>query len=175
MNGPDFIARAQKIKLAIFDIDGVFTNGKVYMDDKGIETKAFYVPDGHGIKLLQHVGIEVAIISGRDAPGVTFRMEQLGVNHIFQGNVHKIPVYEKLLQTLHLKDENVVYMGDDLPDLPLLKRVGLGITVPNATKEILARVPLVTKAKGGKGAIREMVEALLQAQGKWEEVLKQYL
>lgn len=175
MFGREFSEKAQKIKLVIFDVDGVFTNGKIYLDDEGIETKAFYVPDGLGIKLLQKAGIESAIISGRNAKGVSIRMEELGIKHVFQGNVNKTPVYEKLMQMMNLSDTEIAYMGDDLPDLPLLKRVGLAVTVPNATKEVLDRVSFVTKAKGGKGAVREMIEALLQAAGKWEGILKQYV
>jgi 3-deoxy-D-manno-octulosonate 8-phosphate phosphatase (KDO 8-P phosphatase) len=169
-----FIEKARNIKLVIFDIDGVFTNGKIYIDDEGIETKAFHVLDGLGIKLLQQAGIEIAIISGRDAKGVEIRMAQLGVQHIFQGCVNKIPVYEKLLQITGFSVQETAYMGDDLPDIPLLKRVGLAVTVPHAVKEVLDCVPFVTKAKGGKGAVREMAEALLCAQGKWEGILKQY-
>jgi 3-deoxy-D-manno-octulosonate 8-phosphate phosphatase (KDO 8-P phosphatase) len=175
MKSYEFIEKAKFIKLIIFDVDGVFTDGKIYVDDRGLEIKAFHVLDGNGIKLLQEKNIEIAVISGRDAPGVNFRMESLGIRHIYQGCADKLPVYQNLLKNLKLQDKEVAYMGDDLHDLPLLKQVGLGITVPNAVKEVLANTSFVTKARGGEGAIREVCESILKAQGKWKEVLSKYL
>jgi 3-deoxy-D-manno-octulosonate 8-phosphate phosphatase (KDO 8-P phosphatase) len=171
----EMMEKAKKIKLAIFDVDGVFTDGRIFIDDKGIEIKAFHVLDGQGIKLLQQGDIQIAIISGRDAPGVAFRMQQLGIQHIFMGQSHKLPIYENLLNTFQFEDHEIAYMGDDLPDLAILKRVGLAVTVPNAAKEVLERTPFVTKSKGGKGAVREVCEFILKAQGKWEEVVGKYL
>jgi 3-deoxy-D-manno-octulosonate 8-phosphate phosphatase (KDO 8-P phosphatase) len=170
----DFIAKAQAIKLIIFDVDGVFTDGSIYVDDHGSEIKSFNVLDGLGIKLLRQTPIHVAVISGRDAPGVSFRMQQLGITHIFQGHSQKLPIYENLLQQLVLKDHEVACVGDDLPDLPIFRRVGLAITVPNAVKEVKALVPYMTTANGGKGAVREVCENIMRAQGSWDEVVRKY-
>jgi len=172
---PEFIAQAKRIKLIILDVDGVFTDGRIFVDDKGLEIKAFHVLDGQGIKLLQQTPVEIAIISGRDAPGVTHRMEKLGIQHIYQGHTNKIPVFEKLLETLKLSDQETAYVGDDLPDLPILKRVGLAITVPNAVKEIKQHVSHVTSLKGGKGAVREVCENIMRAQETWDDVVKKFL
>lgn len=171
----DCIEKAKSVKIVIFDVDGVMTDGRIYVDDKGVETKAFHVLDGFGLKLLQKNNIDIAIISGRDAPGVALRMEYLGIKHVFQGHIDKIEVYQNLINKLNLQDHEVAYVGDDLPDLVLLKRVGLPIAVPNAVREILDCTPYVTQAKGGKGAVREVCELILKAQGKWEAILNQYL
>lgn len=112
------------------------------------------------------------MISGRNAPGVAFRMESLGIKRVFQGYTDKTNIYEKLLNKLNFNDHDVAYMGDDLPDLPLLRRVGLPIAVPNAVREVLDSTPFVTQAKGGQGAVREACEFILKAQGKWENILK---
>lgn len=173
MLSPEFIEKAKLVKIVIFDVDGVMTDGRIYVDDHGLEMKAFHVLDGLGIKLLQKNNINIAVISGRNAPGVAIRMESLGIKHIFQGHIDKTEIYQDLLKNLGLQDHEVAYMGDDLPDLPLLKRVGLPITVPNAVKEVLDRTPFVTQAKGGKGAVREACELILKAQGRWEAILNQ--
>jgi len=175
MQSLEFIEKSKLVKIIIFDVDGVMTDGRIYVDDKGMEIKAFHVLDGFGIKLLLKNDINIAVISGRNAPGVAFRMENLGIKHVFQGYLDKIEIYQNLLNNLGLQDDEVAYIGDDLPDLPLLKRVGLPITVPNASQEVLDRTPFVTQAKGGKGAVREVCEFILKAQGKWENVLNQYL
>ncbi len=174
MWSPECIEKAKSVKMIIFDVDGVMTDGRIYVDDHGSEIKAFHVLDGNGIKLLQKANIDIAVISGRNAPGVAFRMESLGIKRVFQGYTDKTNIYQKLLDKLNLKDCEIAYMGDDLPDLPLLRRVGLPITVPNAVKEVLDCTPFVTQAKGGKGAVREVCELILKAQGKWENILNQY-
>lgn len=170
-----FIERARKIKLVIFDVDGVFTDGRIYVDDNGIETKAFNVLDGQGIKLLQQTPVQVAIISGRYAPGVMIRMQkQLGIQHVFLGDTNKLPVYEALLKKLNVADEEVAFVGDDLPDLPVLRRVGLPMAVPDAVPAVMKTVSFVTQNKGGKGAVREVCEAIMSAQGNWEAVMNKY-
>ncbi len=166
--------KAAQIKLIVFDVDGVFTNGHIFMDDHGDEHKAFHVLDGQGVKWLLEVGIHVAIISGRDAKGVALRMQQLGIQHVFQGVKDKIPVYEKLITTLNIKDHEVAYMGDDLPDLPVLRRVGLGIAVANAVAEVKQYAQWTTKNAGGQGAIREVCEFLLKTQHHWDKLLTRY-
>ncbi len=171
-----FIERARKVKLAIFDVDGVFTDGQIYVDDNGIETKGFNVLDGQGIKLLQQTPVQVAIISGRYAPGVMIRMQkQLGIQHVFLGDTNKLPIYEELLKKLNIKDDEVAYVGDDLPDLPILRRVGLPMGVPDAVPAVMKTVSFVTQNRGGKGAVREVCEAIMSAQGNWEAALKKYL
>lgn len=170
----NFRQLAAQIKLIIFDVDGIFTDGKIYLDDKGIEIKAFHVLDGQGIKLLQQTAIDIAVISGRNAPGVTYRMQQLGIKHIFQGHTDKLPIYQALLNKLNLQDHDVAHMGDDLPDLPLLKRVKLPITVPNAVPEVLQTTPWMTEQHGGCGAVREVCESLIKSQGLWENIMQQY-
>jgi 3-deoxy-D-manno-octulosonate 8-phosphate phosphatase (KDO 8-P phosphatase) len=167
--------KAKLIKLVIFDIDGIFTDGGIYIDDHGVEIKAFHALDGLGIKLLHDMQIDTAVISGRKAPAVNFRMTALEIRHVFQGYPHKLPIYRDLLKNLKLQDKEVAYMGDDLPDLPLLKRVGLPITVPNAVKEVQETALFMTHVRGGEGAVREVCEFILKAQGKWETVLNQYM
>jgi 3-deoxy-D-manno-octulosonate 8-phosphate phosphatase (KDO 8-P phosphatase) len=169
---PEFIEKAKPVKIIIFDVDGVLTDGRIYVNDQGIETKSFYVLDGYGIKLLQKMKIEIAVISGRDTPGVALRMQYLGIHHVFQGVSDKLKIYQNLLKNLGLQDKEAAYMGDDLPDISVLKRAGLALTVPNAVKEVLACTPFVTQSRGGEGAVREVCEFILKAQGKWEEMLK---
>jgi len=174
LESPEFIEKAKHIKLVIFDVDGVLTDGRIYVDDHGFEMKAFHVLDGIGTQWLQQSGFEVAIISGRYADGVKHRLEKLGIQHIFLGVENKKAVFESLLSELKLTPIQTAYMGDDLPDLPLLKSVGLGVTVPNAVQEVLNQTSFVTQKKGGKGAVRELCEALLKSQAKWETFLLKY-
>lgn len=170
----EIIARAQKIKLLILDVDGVLSDGRIYIDDNGIEAKAFHVHDGLGIKLLQQAGIIVAVISSRSTASVAIRMKNLGVTHVYQGQQQKLPAFNELLGILSLTAEEVAYLGDDLPDIPLLRRAGLGIAVANANTAVLPYTHWKTKAKGGKGAVREVSEFLLTAQSKWQDALAKY-
>lgn len=170
----ELMQKAAQIKLIVFDVDGVFTNGQIFMDDHGDEHKAFHVLDGQGIRWLLEAGIHVAIISGRNAKGVELRMQQLGIQHIFQGVSDKIPVYEKLLAALKLSDKDAAFVGDDLLDVPVLRRVGFGVAVANAVAEVKQFVQWTTKNSGGQGAIREVCELLLKAQGHWDKLLKRY-
>ena len=171
-----FIEKARKIKLIIFDVDGVFTDGSIFVDDNGIEIKSFNVLDGQGIKFLQQTPVQIAIISGRKAKGVEIRMkQQLGIEHVFLGDTNKLPIYEKLIKKLNVMDQEVAFVGDDLPDLPILKRVGLPMTVPGAVAHVMKTAAFVTQNQGGKGAVREVCEALMSAQGTWETIVKHYL
>ena len=170
-----FSEKAKKIKFIIFDIDGVFTDGGIFIDDNGIEIKAFNILDGQGIKLLQQTPVQVGIISGRNSPSVMVRAQQLGIRHVFLGHLNKLPVYENLCASQNMNDQEMAFVGDDLPDLAILKRVGLPITVPNAVSDVKAATPFVTKANGGNGAVREICEAIMRAQGTWNDVLKKYL
>jgi 3-deoxy-D-manno-octulosonate 8-phosphate phosphatase (KDO 8-P phosphatase) len=167
-------ARAQNIKLAIFDVDGVFTDGRIHMGVDGQEFKSFHTQDGLGIVLLRSIGLQIAVISGLRSDAVTKRMTHLGVQHIHLGHPHKIAVYEKLLIELQLSDRDVCYTGDDWPDLPLIQRCGLGIAVANAHPLLKTHAHWQTQAHGGNGAVREVCELLISAQGKLDEVLKPY-
>lgn len=159
----DVKQRAARIKLVVFDVDGVLTDGRLYYGAGGEELKVFHVHDGQGIKRLQKAGVKIAIISGRDSAAVTRRMQDLGIEHVFQGDEDKLPILEKLLKRLDLSLEQVACVGDDLPDLPLLKHAGLGIAVHNAQAVLKAAAHHVTAAPGGLGAAREVCDLILEA------------
>lgn len=167
--------KAKPIRLLILDVDGVLTNGTIYYGTNGIELKGFHIHDGMGIKLLHKAGIEVAIISGKNSEPVARRLQDLQVEHVFLGHTDKLPIYESLKQKLGLPDEQIAYVGDDLPDLPLLRRTGLSITVPGAPAIISEHVDFITNNPGGAGAVREVCELILKAQNKYENVVKSYL
>ncbi|MCD6547992.1 MAG: HAD-IIIA family hydrolase [Thermodesulfobacterium sp.] len=169
------LKKASKIKFLLLDVDGVLTDGRIIIDSQGNEIKHFNVLDGMGIKLLQKIGVEVGILSSRFSLVVKHRSKELGINVLIQGELEKLNSYEKLLKEKNLKDEDVAYMGDDWVDLPILKRVGLAIGVPNAWYPINKYVDYVTKHPGGLGAVREVCDLILKAKGKWENLLKSYL
>lgn len=164
----DLRARAERIKLLILDVDGVLTDGRIYVDSERENLKAFHVQDGLGMKLLQQAGIELAIITGKESAMVSVRMATLGVKHVAQNQPNKIAAFERLLTKLNLDPSAVAYVGDDLPDLALLTRVGLAVAVANAQPCAKKIAHYQTQAKGGKGAVREVCDLLLQAQGKWD-------
>lgn len=169
------IEKAKLVRLAIFDVDGVMTAGTLHYGSQGIESKHFHVHDGQGMKLLQKSGIPIGIITTCQSDIVKRRMRDLGIEHIYQGQIDKLPAYEDIKQKLHLTDEQIAYVGDDLPDLAILSRVGLAITVNNAPKIMHQYVHWVTKKKGGKGAVREVCELLMQAQGTYQTIINSYL
>lgn len=171
---PGFKEKAKQIKLMVFDVDGVLTDGRIYVDDNHVEIKAFHVLDGIGIKHLQHAHIQIAVISGRKGEGVNHRLKTLGVENIFLGIEDKKSVLLRLLEKYDYTPEQTAYMGDDLPDLPLLTFVGLGVTVPNAVQEIIDMTPFITQKKGGKGAVRELSDAILKSQDQWDGVIQYY-
>lgn len=160
---PGLEERAARVQLAVFDVDGVFTDGRLYYGARGEQLKAFHVRDGHGIKLLLRHGIRVAVISGRRSPAVTQRMRELGIRHLFQGRDDKLAVLQKLLQQLKLAWNQVACVGDDLVDLPLFESAGLAVAVADAQPEVRARAHHVTRARGGEGAVREVCDLLLAA------------
>lgn len=169
------IEKAKKIKLVIFDIDGVLTDGRLYFDAAGNEMKVFHVQDGLGIQLLQQTGVEVAVISGRKSIVVEERMRSLGVKYIYQGRNDKSSAFDELIEhLLKLKPEQVAYVGDDLPDLSLIQRVGLGIAVANAVPLLRQQAAWTTTARGGEGAVREICELIMTAQGSLETLYKDY-
>lgn len=163
--------KLKKIKLLALDVDGVLTNGQIIYDSDGKETKVFDVQDGYGIVILKKAGIKTAIISAREAKAVSIRAEDLGIDKVYQNSYPKISAYEQMLKDFCLQDSEVCFMGDDLPDIPVLKRVGFAVAVKNAALDTRAHADYVTKNKGGRGAVREVIELILRAQGKWSKIL----
>lgn len=155
------IPDSSSVTLVVFDVDGIFTDGRILIGPGGEEYKTFHTRDGHGVKRLLASGRQVAIISGRNAPAVNHRMAELGVKHVFQGCKDKLPVLRTLLKELGIALENVAYMGDDLPDLEVMQNVGLPVTVSDGAPEILAVASIVTRAAGGHCAVREFCDMLL--------------
>lgn len=172
---PEVLAKAKPIKLLLLDVDGVLTDGSIILTGEGEEIKVFSVLDGTGIKFLQRAGVIVGILSGRISSAVKHRARELGIELVYQGELAKVPVYEKILKELNLKDEEVSYVGDDWLDIPILKRVGLAIGVPNGWPPVNNYVHYVTSREGGKGAVREICELILQGKGLWESYLQGFL
>jgi len=171
----EVLERAKKINLLLLDVDGVLTDARIIVDANGREIKHFCVLDGMGIKLVQKAGIEVGILSSRLSSPVSHRARELGIEIIVQGELDKGRLYQSLLREKGLRDEEVAYMGDDWIDLPVLRRVGLAITVPQAWPPVKDYVHYVTQHQGGHGAVREVCDLLLRAQGKWEDALRCFL
>ncbi len=157
-------AKPNTIKLLILDVDGVLTNGKIYLHPDGSETKVFHVHDGLGMRNLMEQGIAIAAISGRSSPVVSKRLKDLGVEHIYQGASDKIPYFEKLLAHYNIKPNEVAYVGDDTVDLPVMQQVGLAITVVNATTPVKEMAHWQSEKKGGGGAVREICDELIKQQ-----------
>jgi 3-deoxy-D-manno-octulosonate 8-phosphate phosphatase (KDO 8-P phosphatase) len=153
---------ARKIKLLILDVDGVLTDNHVYLDDNGVESKKFNVSDGLGIRLLQEAGVKVALISGRPSPATHYRALQLKIEDVYLGQTHKVEAYDELKRKLNVTDEEIAYLGDDLLDIPVLKKVGFPVCVHNAQPLAKRFARLVTKAKGGEGAVREVADLILK-------------
>lgn len=166
--------RLAKIKLLILDVDGVMTDGRIIFDSNGIESKFFNVKDGHGIKMLQRAGIEVAIISGRESKVVANRATELGIERVFQKSLNKMEPYLKIIADTGLTDEEIAFIGDDLIDIPVLKRVGFAAAPADAIEEVLPFVQFITKNCGGWGAVREVSDMILKAQNRWEELTARY-
>lgn len=171
----ELLQRAQGVKLAIFDVDGVLTDGRLYFLTDGSEFKTFNTLDGHGIKLLIASGVRTAIISGRKTPVVERRAQNLGIQHLYQGREDKLAVLDELLGELGLSYAQVAYLGDDLPDLPVMRRVGLGMAVASADAFVRQHAHGVTLARGGEGAAREFCELIMRAQGSLEAAQAAYL
>lgn len=169
------LARAAQVKLMIFDVDGVLTDGSLYFGVQGEELKRFNVLDGQGIKMLQLAGIESAIISARQSEIVVKRASELGLRHLQQGVPDKVAAFERLMAQLELDVGACGYVGDDVIDLPILARVGFAASVANGHSEVRARVHYVTQASGGNGAVRELCDFVLRAQAKYETAIARYL
>ncbi len=175
---PNVRVRAAKVKLLLMDVDGVLTNGKLFHvpDGQGnmVETKGFDSQDGIALQWMQWKGLQTGVISGRESAGTAERARQLKMNYVYQGHIEKIPILERIMEEGKLEAEDIAYMGDDLTDLVVMRRVGLAIAVANARPEVKREAHHVTEAYGGEGAVREMVEMILDAQGYWTEILEHY-
>ncbi len=172
---PALMERLQAVKAVILDVDGVLTDGGIYYDPTGREIKRFHVTDGLGIELLRHAGIRVAILSGRVSEALTRRAAELKVAECYQGVRDKKAQIEKLRQQWQLKTDELLYVGDDLNDLPAFEAVGVRVAVANAVAELKERAHYTTQASGGNGAVREVCEWLLKARGDWEQAVENYL
>ena len=170
----EIVTRARAVRMLVFDVDGVLTDGSLFFGDDGQEYKAFNSRDGHGIKMLRAAGVEAGIITGRSSQVVLHRMRNLGITRIYQGAEDKLAAFHALLATEKLEPAEVAYMGDDIVDLPVLRRCGLAITVPNAPEEVMARCHYVTRIGAGQGAAREVCEMIMRAQGSWAAQLAIY-
>lgn len=171
----EIIERARKIKLLILDCDGVLTDGRIIMMPDGDETKAFDVKDGHAIVMGQRAGLRMAIISGRQSSVVRARAKELGIAQLHEMAWVKKEPYEKILEEEGLSDEQVCYVGDDVVDIPLMLRAGLGVAVADAVDEVKQNSHIVTTRRGGRGAVREVIEFVMKAQDKWDEAMARYL
>ena len=169
------IERAKAIRLAIFDVDGVLTDGRLYFMPDGTEFKSFNTLDGHGIKMLMASGVETAIISGRKSPLVERRAANLGIKHLIQGREDKLTALSELRQIIPVEMHEIAHLGDDLPDLPVMRRVGLGMAVASADAFVREHAHGVTQAVGGAGAAREFCELIMRAQGTLEQAQAAYL
>jgi 3-deoxy-D-manno-octulosonate 8-phosphate phosphatase (KDO 8-P phosphatase) len=175
MNKKQIKDKAKNIKLLILDVDGVMTDGSIILDNNGNELKRFHVRDGHGIKMLQKVGINVGIITGRKSKVVEVRAKELGIKEVYQKIWNKSVVYEKLLKKYKCKDENVAFMGDDIVDQELLKRAGLSAVPIDADDGARKWADMVTKKGGGRGAVREFTDLILRSTGLWKKVSEESL
>jgi len=167
--------RLAPIKLVIMDVDGVMTDGSIAVNADGTEQKIFNVKDGSGIKYLMRSGIQTAILSGRECPPVGRRAENLGIDHCVTGALDKLPAYRRLLEEVGLSDSEVCYIGDDLPDIPPMRCAGFPVAVADAAEETRQFAAYVTRAPGGRGAVREVAEMILRAQDKWDRLMERYL
>ncbi len=170
----DILDKAAQLRLVIFDVDGVLTDGGLFLGDDGQEYKAFSSRDGLGMKMLKNSGVEIGIITGRTSQVVAYRMRSLSIEHVYQGRTHKVPAFEELCQTLALKPEQVAYVGDDVIDIPVMKRVGLAVAVADAHPLTMEQAHWHTPSPGGRGAARDVCELIMQAQGTWTEQLARF-
>jgi len=171
----DIIKKAKNIKLVIFDVDGVLTDGSLYVTHNGEEIKAFNSRDGHGMKMLQNSGVTVAIITGRTSNIVTHRMKELGIEHVYQGVKNKYPAFIEILEKLSFTPAQTAYVGDDVVDLPVMSHVGLSIAVQDAHEFVKKHAHWLTPKQGGRGAGRDVCELIMDAQGNLQKELESYL
>lgn len=170
----DILAKAAQIKLVVFDVDGVLTDGSLYLGDDGQEYKAFHSRDGLGMKMLKASGVEIAIITARSSNVVAHRMRSLGIEHVYQGRLDKLAAFEDLLEKLSLQTAQVAYAGDDVVDLPVLRRAGLAIAVQDAHTLVKQHAHWQTPHNGGRGAARDVCELIMEAQGTLDAQQQQF-
>lgn len=168
------LKKIRRIKLLILDVDGVLTDGRIIIDDLGNETKNFDVRDGHGLKLLMRYGIDVVLLTGRKSKVVEHRAEELGINEVYQGTKNKVEVLEGILRERDTGSDNIAYIGDDIVDVPVFRKVGFSVAVADAMVYVKKAADYITEENGGRGAVREICEIILQVQGKWEEIASTY-
>jgi 3-deoxy-D-manno-octulosonate 8-phosphate phosphatase (KDO 8-P phosphatase) len=170
----DILEKAKKIKLVVFDVDGVLTDGRIIIGDDGQEYKAFHSRDGHGMKLLQYTGVEIAIITGRTSKTVEHRMNGLGIKHVYQGKRIKLPVFEQLVEELGLSPDQCAYVGDDWVDLSIMSKVGLAVAVQDADAIVKKHAHWITPSKGGHGAAREVCELIMEGQDTLQDQIERH-
>jgi len=171
---PELLERLKRIRLLILDVDGVLTDGGIVMNDLGQETKSFNVRDGHGLKLLMRYRVDVALLTGRQSEVVQHRARDLGIVEVHQRIWDKLAAYEEMIRRRGLEDGEVAFMGDDIVDVPVLRRVGFAATVADGSHEAKSMVHYVACRDGGKGAVREVCDLILKAQGHWPDISKKY-
>jgi YrbI family 3-deoxy-D-manno-octulosonate 8-phosphate phosphatase len=172
MHLPDL---CRNVELILSDVDGVLTDGGIWYDNQGVEIKQFHIRDGLGIKLWQRAGFRFGLLTARSSHIVKLRAQELGIEIVRQGFENKLPVARDILRDLNLTAEQVCYIGDDLTDLPVIRHVGLGVAVADAVAEVRSAAAYVTHAPGGRGAVRELIELVLKAKSRWEDVIQRYV
>jgi len=175
LRAKDWRARAKEIRLILLDVDGVLTDGRIVYDERGREAKSFDIKDGQGIKLCQQAGLQVGILSGRKSSAVCFRAQELGMAVVLQKTIDKAKALEAIRQENNLRADQICFVGDDLVDLPVFSRVGLAVAVADGAREVKANAHYVTRHSGGRGAVREICELILKAQGKWKWVTSKFM
>ncbi|MCK5916701.1 MAG: HAD family hydrolase [Deltaproteobacteria bacterium] len=168
-------AKILPLKALIMDVDGVLTDGRVIIDSDGVESKQFDVRDGHGLKMLQRSGLVLALLTGRQSPVVNYRAAEIGIEIVFQRCHDKLLAYNQIRERLNLEDYEVAYVGDDVIDIPVLRQVGFAATVADADFELKAHVDWQSTKPGGRGAVRELCQLIMQTQGTWDEAMARYL
>ena len=167
--------QCRRIELILADVDGVLTDGGIWYDNQGVELKGFHIRDGLGIQLWQRAGFRFGVLTARTSHIVKLRTSELGITLVRQGFENKLPVAEEMIRECHLTPAQVCYVGDDLTDLPVIGHVGLGAAVADAAAEVRSAATLVTSLPGGRGAVRELVETILKAKGRWDDVIQKYV
>lgn len=172
---PSLEKRIRRVDMLLLDVDGVLTDGRIIFDESGREVKAFHVRDGAGLKLWRTAGKRAGLITGRSSPIVAKRAAELGLDVVVQGAQAKLAAFRAVLRDVGLAEEQVCYVGDDVPDLPVLRACGLAIAVADACAEVVAQAHYVTRKPGGHGAVREIIELILRTQGSWNEVVERMM
>ena len=168
---PTLVAKIVPIRMLLMDVDGVLTDGGIHWDNRGIQSKTFNVKDGFGIHWIRKLDIKTGIITGKTSEIVLHRAQELKLDEVHQGEIYKLPVYENIKKKYGFSDEQIAFVGDDLLDLPVIARVGFSAAPMDAHEQVLASVDFVSQYPGGKGAVREVIDLTIKAQGKWEKFL----